>query len=296
MRGRAGWLPSWPSRSGRLSPIPTGLSEDFFVLCQSREDKSGEVRRMSNPFQSEDVETLRHKLRAVTRLIESFEARVEKLWGRVSTEALVQEQENPKRLLEATREGCIRIANLGGPTSLIQDDLSQATADLGIEQQQRLNDLFRSIAVRSAKFLNRESLGLSQKQLYWEALHLTAEIGRLIEEALEPARLVRKQLMEELRQRTAAEKQRGRRALKNKRDQRIRELKRENPGCSLTKLARIALEDPRIQQLKEPVSKDIVREALTRRKKRGASPKGSKSAKTGLQTPSGKRKRGKKRE
>ena len=99
-----------------------------FIAVQT--DTDVEIMPKSLAPKSEDLETLRLKLRTTNRLIELYERRARKLRGKASTRVLIQEQENPQQLLEVVRDACIPIAEAGGPQSLIEDDLKAAQAEL----------------------------------------------------------------------------------------------------------------------------------------------------------------------
>ena len=75
-----------------------------FIAVQT--DANMECMPKSLAPKSEDLETLRLKLRTTNRLIELYERRARKLRGKASTRVLIQEQENPQQLLEVVRDAC----------------------------------------------------------------------------------------------------------------------------------------------------------------------------------------------
>ena len=128
------------------------------------------------------------------------------------------------------------------------------------------------ISLHVDKFFNRQSLHLNESEIQHEILAVAEGIVRFVEAALAPAKLLRERLITELRERANAEKPRNRQTLKRKRNQRIRELKKEHPHLSPSKLAEIASKDPMIREFGEKVTKYIVRDLF--RGKTGRRPAG----------------------
>lgn len=222
---------------------------------------------MPSKRRTDDIETLRIKLRRVDNFVSTFEYYTEQLRGRLVVEATCQTEGGGPELLVLIRESLAEMAGAGFVRSFIDEDLAQVRQELGADQQQSIDSLWASIHTQAAHVLSGQHPGEEAHAV--AVLQLARDILLFLEEALRPAKVFRDSLVNELGRRSKRESPAAitPAKLRDARDDRIRELHRQNPDATNAELTKLCREDSQIKAFGQKVSKDIVRDAI--RWKRG---------------------------
>jgi hypothetical protein len=216
---------------------------------------------------TDDIESLRIKLRRVDDFVSTFEYYVEQLRGRVVVEAICQTEGGGPELLLLIKDSLAEMAKAGFVKSFIDRDIADAREALGSDHQQEIESQWETILAQAARVLSDRHL--DEEAHVVDVLHFASDVLRFLENGLRPAKVFRDSLANELGRQSKQENPATmtRAKLLDARDDRIRELVRQNPDASNAQLAELCREDSQIKDTRQKVSKDIVRDA--KRGKRG---------------------------
>lgn len=209
---------------------------------------------------------LRLKLEEVNDFIRGREIALRAFESKVELAHAEQLQPDPPALLQAIRLAMPGLCLVPFSSSLIAADLQRIQSDLGERHLSDVNQGNEYLQTALDKFNAVLSDNVFPPTVLVDALlGFKDKVKEQVMASLRPALALRDEYVDQL---ARLQPEVPRREKKRRRNARLQWLKHQHPRATIRQLVELANEDSEIKALKEPVTKDIVREA-TEHQKRG---------------------------